>query len=117
MNRTLRMFRNSVAMVALGALIVPTVAQASPLGGVLHLHPQPVVQDNRVSFLLYNKAITDRDVVVNGKTYTVERHHVLEIKAPVGTRVYAASEEVSHARGSVLVEVTPAIANQKITLD
>jgi hypothetical protein len=117
MNRIVRMFRNSVAIVALGAVIAPTVAQASSLGGILHLHPKPAVPDTRISFTLFNEAVTTREVMVAGKTYSVQRHRLIEIKAPVGTRVYVVSPEVSHARGSVLVEVTPAIANHRISVD
>jgi hypothetical protein len=117
MDCAIRMIRTAVSLLALAAVIAPTVAQASSLGRIFHLHPQPAVRDNRVSFSLYNGAVTARDVIVNGSTYTVERHHLLEIKAPVGTRVYAASREASHARGSVLVEVTPALQNQQIVVD
>jgi hypothetical protein len=117
MNRAIHMIRNSVAAVALAAAIAPTVAQASSFGGFFHLHPQPAVPDNRISFSLYNEAVTAREVTVDGRTYTVERHHLLKIKAPVGTRVYAASREVSHARGAVLVEVTPAMENRQIVVD
>ena len=117
MNRAIRMLRDSVTLLVLAVIVSPTVARAASFAGFFHLHPQPAAPDNRVTFSLYNEAVTARDVTVNGKTYTVERHHMLEIKAPVGTRVYAASKEVSHARGSVLVEVTPAIQNHRIVVD
>jgi hypothetical protein len=117
MNRAIRVFRNSVTLLVFAVIVAPTVARAASFAGIFHLHPQPAAPDNRITFSLYNEAVTDRDVTVAGKTYTVERHHMLEIKAPVGTRVYAASQEVSHARGSVLVEVTPAIDHQRIIVD
>jgi hypothetical protein len=117
MNRIVRIARNSAALVALAAAMAPNVAQAALLGGIFHLHPHPAVPDGRISFTLYNEAVTTREVMVAGKKYTVQRHRLIEITAPVGTRVYAVSPEVSHARGSVLVEVTPAIENKQIMVD
>ena len=90
---------------------------ASPFPNPIHLHPRVKVQDDRVLLKLVNDSDGFRDVKIAGQTYTVERHQALNVKAPAGTMIYSESSGRTHHRGDVLLEVTPAQNNTRITLD
>ena len=49
------MIYSSLAVLALSASAV-----VNPLTNLIHLHPKPAQQDNRVSILLYNNGISFR---------------------------------------------------------
>jgi hypothetical protein len=89
----------------------------NPFTKLVHLHPRPAQADNRISVMLYNNGAAFQDVQVDGHFYTVYAHHTLEVKAPAGTVVYAASRSFSHQRGDTILEVTPKVENQRININ
>jgi hypothetical protein len=105
------MIYTSLAVLALSASAV-----MNPITHLVHMHPRPAQADNRVSVVLYNNGNSFQDVKVDGHFYTVNAHHTLEVKAPAGTVVYAASRTFSHRRGDAILEVTPKVENQRIDI-
>ena len=85
----------SLALAA--AMMNPSVT--SPL--TTHVH-----SDARVSLALINSSTLFRDVVIDGQTYTIPSHGTLSIKAPTGTRIYAAAPGSSYRRGDVMLELS-----------
>ena len=102
---------------SLAVLAMSASAALSPLSNLIHLHPHVAQADNRVRVTLINNALSFRDVKVGDKTYTVEPKHLLTIKAPEGTVVYAASRSTFHKRGDQLLEVTGKVNQQTIELN
>lgn len=104
-------------LASLAVLAMSASAAAPSLNNLVHLHPHATRTDSRVVLTLYNTAHTFRDVRIDGKTYTVQPNHTLDLRAPEGTRIYADSL-ASHAhRGDILLEVTPKLNHQKIDLN
>ena len=102
------MILSSLAVLALSAV-------ANPFTHIIHMHPkQP---DTRVTLTLRNDSMNFRDVKIDGQAYTVRAHGAIDIKAPIGTVVYADSQTLEHKRGDAILEVTPKLANQQVTLD
>ena len=106
------MIYTSLAVLALSAS-----AAVSPFSHMVHMHPHTAQVDERVSLTLYNKSGSFRDVQVDGKIYTVLAHNSLFIKAPAGTVVFTKTTMPFHKAGDALLEVTPKLNNQKVTID
>jgi hypothetical protein len=77
----------SLTLLALSAC---TAASASAAGTNHDLQPAHK-KDARVFVTLVNKAVTFRDVKIDGHSYTLLPNDLLTVKAPAGTVVYAAS--------------------------
>ena len=105
------MIYTSLAILAMSASTAVT-----PLPKSVHLHPHSAMLDNRISLTLHNNAPMFQDVLIGGRSYTIQAHQGLVIKAPAGTVVYADSATGLHHRGDVLVEVSSAVENQTLTL-
>ncbi len=104
--------QTAIALVlAATAALTPASATAETPATASHLH-MPASQDGRVSVNLYNNGITASDVLVDGKVYTLDAHHVLTIKAPVGTVVYAQKNVASHRQGDALLTMKPELQNR-----
>jgi hypothetical protein len=98
--------------------MTPAVANAWPLGRLFHLHPGASQSaDSRVSLRIYNKGESFQDVRIDGQVYTVMTHQSLEIKAPVGTTVYAASTGFGHRKGDLLLAVAPEMTGKAIFIN
>jgi len=106
------MIYSSLAVLALSAS-----AAINPFANLVHLHTRPAQPDTRVSIVLSNQSVGFRDVKIGGHIYTVQSHHTLEVKAPVGTVVYAASPERNYHIGDAILELTPQLNNQTVTLN
>ena len=106
------MIYSSLAVLALSASAV-----VNPFTNLVHMHPRPAQADTRIDIVLFNESPGFRDINVGGKIYTVQSHHSVELKAPVGTVVYAGSPTVTHKRGDAILEVTPKVNHQRVTLD
>ena len=106
------MILSSLAVLALSAS-----AAVSPLSSLVHLHPHVAQADTRVSVKILNGGNLFRDVKVGEQTYTIEPQHVLTIKAPAGTMVYAASRSTFHKRGDALLTLDPAMNQQVMKLN
>lgn len=94
------MIYTSLAVLALSASAV-----LSPLSNLIHLHVRSVRLDKRISLILHNTSPSFQDVAINGYSYTIPSHHELLVKAPVGTRIFAASSTGLHHRGELIAEV------------
>ena len=105
------MIYSSLAVIAMSAS-----AAINPFSNLVHMHPRSAQPDTRVSITLRNKAITFQDVKIGDQIYTVQANRTLNVKAPVGTVVYAASSTGTRHRGDAILEVTPALNNQIVNL-
>jgi murein DD-endopeptidase MepM/ murein hydrolase activator NlpD len=115
MLRLTRTFASSLALFVVAAIAAPTPANAWPLGKVFHFHSSTAkVEDTRIDVHLFNKGNFSQDVKVAGQTYTVMAHEGLDIKAPTGTSVYAASLGLGHRNGDMLLAVTPDVKGKVI---
>jgi hypothetical protein len=106
------MIYSSLAVLALSAS-----AMANPLTNLVHLHPRHAQPDTRVTVVLHNKAIGFRDVKIDGHIYTVQPHGSIEVKAPVGTVVYADSQLAHYKRGDAIVELTAKLKDKQVVID
>ena len=102
---------------SLAVLAMSASAAMNPFTNLVHMHPRPAQTDNRVTITLLNKSIGLREVKVGDQIYTVLMDHSLDIKAPVGTVVYAASRTLTHHRGDPIVVVTPELNRRVLNLD
>lgn len=101
---------------SLAVLAMSASAVIFPLSNRMHLHPQNEKKDTRVSLTLRNSTPFFQDVQIAGKSYTIFGNHTLLVKAPVGTRIIAASSTYGHHRGDVLAEVSPEKNNTLLEL-
>jgi hypothetical protein len=102
---------------SLAVLAMSASAVINPFSNLVHMHPRPAQPDTRIRVTLYNNTLGFRDVKIDGHTYTVLEHHSLDIKAPVGTVVYAASRTSTHRRGDAILEVKPELDHQRVNLN
>ena len=109
------MIRSTRSMFLALVLSAGTVASANAqlLKAPIHLHPNA---DARVSVHVKNESLTFREVVIDGKTYEIGGHKQIVIKAPVGTVVYAGFGISNHAKGTVLLQVTPEVAGSTVSV-
>ena len=105
------MIYTSLAVLALSAS-----AAVSPLANLVHLHPHAAQRDDRVSLTLLNSSMMFRDVVVDSHTYTMQAGTTLDIKAPLGTVVYAGSRTPQFKRGEIVLTVTSDADHKIVTL-
>ncbi|CAN5483256.1 hypothetical protein BH10ACI4_BH10ACI4_30820 [soil metagenome] len=87
----------------LATFAVSSVAEAAPLPKVFHLHPN--TSDSRVHFVVFNRAVRAYDVRIGDHVYSVKPHYVLNITAPTGTGVYAATDMATYKNGELLQEI------------
>ena len=106
------MIYSSLAVLALSAS-----AAINPFSHLVHMHPRSAQPDTRISIVLANKTLRFEDVRIGGQTYTVQADRTLHVKAPAGTVVYAASRTLNHRAGDVIVEITPKLNHQTVTLN
>ena len=102
---------------SLAVLAMSASALVNPFTNLVHLHPRPAQTDNRVSVVLSNQSNSFRDVKIANKTYTVDAHRTLSLKAPTGTVVYAASRSLTHRRGDAIVELKSELNDKTVKLD
>ncbi len=102
---------------SLAVLTLSASAAVPSFNNLVHLHSRRASPDTRVVLTLFNSGHTFRDVKIDGKSYTVQPDHTLDLRAPEGTKVYADSLGSHAHRGDVLLEVTPRLQHQKIDLN
>ena len=102
---------------SLAVLAMSASAAVSPFSHLIHMHPHAVAVDSRVRVMIYNKSESFCDLNVDGKTYTVLAHHALEVKAPAGTVVYAASNMPFKKKGDAVLEVKSEMNNRQISIN
>ena len=95
----------AIAFVAAAAVTGPSIASAAPLPGIFHLHPRTT--DSRIQYTVFNRTNIFYEVRIAGKVYEILPHHVLTVRAPAGTQVYAAMDMHTHKNGALLHELTP----------
>ncbi|HZY63476.1 MAG TPA: hypothetical protein VFE38_13230 [Edaphobacter sp.] len=96
----------------------PIAINAAPFPHFFHLHPQPAVaQVTRYTFTIFNNTYAFQQFKINGITHTVPSHYNLVVKAPAGTRIYAASKIGDNPRGSLLFTVTPQYDAQQFIVE
>ncbi len=100
---------------SLAILAVAASAAIPPFGNLVHMHPH-ARPDDRVSVLVVNHGKVFQDVSVAGHVYTITADSNIRIKAPAGTLVYRATPRPYHAKGEVLIAMTPAVNDQTIEL-
>jgi hypothetical protein len=105
------MIYTSLAVLALSAS-----AAVSPLSKMVHMHPHSAQPDTRISLTIANKAIRFQDIKVDGRSYTVQAHQSLLVKAPAGTIIYADSSYGPLHRGDVIAQLMPQSDQQTIVL-
>ena len=105
------MIYSSLAVLAMSASAI-----VNPFTSLIHLHPKSPVADTRVSVVLHNTAPTFEDVKIGDHTYTLQASHSLEVKAPIGTVVYAASNSTHYHRGDAIVEIKPDLNNKIVNI-
>jgi hypothetical protein len=93
---------------------VSTVAEAAPLPKALHLHPSST--DSRVHFVVFNRAVRTYEVRIGDRVYSVKPHYVLNITAPTGTAVYAATDMATYKNGELLQEIKATDKNKILVL-
>jgi hypothetical protein len=104
-----------LAVLILAGALAPA-ANASPVGMLVHFHPQQA-QDTRITIRVYNKGAIFQDVKVAGKIYTVLPHERLVIKAEPGTEVYSESTGFGHRKGELLFAVKPEMKDTTISIN
>ncbi len=105
------MIYTSLAVIALSASTA-----VSPLSKLVHLHMHTPQTDSRISLTLHNTTPYFQDVAINGRTYTINGHQGLVIKAPAGTKIYAASSMGQHHRGELISELGTELSEKEIDL-
>jgi hypothetical protein len=115
-----RRFARSLA-VPLAALAFTATASTSafawPHLPFLHRHRTLAQPDPRVTVHLYNSNDGIRQIMVNDRVFTMNPHHVLSIKGPVGTNVYAQSAGRLHQRGEVLFAIAPQLDEKTLSIN
>ena len=97
------MFMPSLAAFVLAANVFAPATTVSPAAAAA-MHKQP---DSRVTIKLVNNSNSFRDVQIAGHTYDIPAHQLLDVKAPAGTAIYAASRTPAFKRGDLMVSLTP----------
>ena len=97
------MFTSSLAALVLAVNVLAPATTVSPMAPAA-LHKQV---DTRVTIKLANNANGFRDVTIAGHVYNIPAHQLLDVKAPVGTAVYAASRTPEFKRGDLMIALTP----------
>ena len=100
---------------SLAVLALSASSALSPISKLVHLHRHPAM-DGRVSVTLLNASRIFQDVKVAGHRYTILPNHQLQVKAPVGTDIVAASSTGGLHEGEVVVSLTVKLQNQSIVL-
>ena len=98
------------------ALSACAVASASAAGTNHDLRPQHT-KDARVYVTLVNKSSWFRDVTIGGEKYTVMPGETLQVKAPTGTVVYAASAFGKYHNGDAFLSLTKSMDHQRVALN
>jgi hypothetical protein len=97
------------------ALSICSVASASAAGMDRDVHSTHA-KTARVYVTLVNKGSWFRDVKINGRIYTVLPGELLAVKAPVGTTVYAASSFGRYHAGDLILELTPSVDHNRVSI-
>jgi hypothetical protein len=105
----------SLALLAFTAALAPA-AHALPHIRA-HRHPDTSQQDTRITVHLFNPNVVPREVMVDGRTYSVAPHQMLSIKAPAGTNVYAGNDGKLHRKGDVLLAVGPQLQEKILSIN
>jgi hypothetical protein len=101
MNRK-NLFAISLAVVTL--LASPAV-YAAPVGVPSSLHAMFRNQNKPVKLNLRNESSTTIELRVNDQVMTLEAGKSLDLKLPVGTRIFANNSTPTHPAGSLITEV------------
>jgi len=84
----------------------------------MHRHPgASQTQDPRVTVNLVNPDLVARKIKVDNVGYEIQPHHMLSIKAPVGTKVYAGSAGRLHRTGDALFAIEPRLQEKTLYLN
>jgi hypothetical protein len=84
----------------------------------MHRHPgASQTQDARVTVTLVNPNLVARAVKVDNVVYEIQARHVLSIKAPVGTKVYAGNNGRLHHKGDILFAVETRLQDKTLYLN
>ena len=106
------MFTSSLAALVLAVNVLAPATTVSPIAPAA-LRKQV---DTRVTIKLANVANGFRDVTIAGHEYEIPAHQLLDVKAPAGTAVYAASRTPEFKRGDLMVALTPEIDKTTVTV-
>ena len=99
------------ALLALAAsLALPLPAHAWPLGRLLHLHPASNLSKD-ISFVLLNQTAAVQNVTVGGRNLSLPSHASINLSAPAGTQVMAAS-----AGPAMLFIVQPSMRHNTVVI-
>lgn len=108
----------SLAVLALSvSAALSPLASAMPIGSPIHLHPRVHRTDDRVYLSLHNQSLSFREVKIDGHTYVLRAHESINIKAPVGTAVFADSRMSAYRRGDLILVVAPDLNGKSIDLN
>jgi hypothetical protein len=111
-----RFIGRSLAVLLVAGVVVPMSGNA----WMLHSHAATAqaqkTPDTRLFVQVHNAGLVMEDVKVGGRVYTMHSDGWLQIKAPAGTPVYAASEVFGRRKGDLLFAVTPKVNNKTVTL-
>jgi len=77
----------------------------------------PHTKNARVYVTLQNKSSWFRDVMIDGKKYTVMPGDLLAVTAPPGTTVYAASPFGRFHKGDAFLKLSPAMDHLRVALN
>jgi hypothetical protein len=99
------------------AATASTSAFAWPHFSFFHRQSTVAQPDPRVTVHLYNSNDGIRQIMVNDRVFTMNPHHVLSIKGPVGTNVYAQSAGRLHQRGEVLFAIAPQLDEKTLSIN
>ncbi len=102
-------------MISLLMLSAIVLSPSNLLSWMSRSHPEKVL-DTRVTVRLQNSNWTFVDVAIDGQTYTVPSHRTLDVKAPPGVAIVAASRMPGHHRGDVLVILAPSLNETTVQL-
>ena len=111
-----RFIGRSLAVLLVAGVVVPMSGNARMLHSQSSDTQAKSTPDTRLFVQIHNAGPALEDVKVGGRVYTMHSDGWLQIKAPVGTPVYAESAILGCRKGNVLFAVTPKVNNTTVTL-
>ena len=103
-------------MIATSLTVLTLAASLAPFSNLIHLHAHAATPDARITVTLRNVSPSFEDIRIDGRSYTVQAHQALTVKAPIGTVILAASSTGNLHRGDIVAALTPNLKDQSIVL-
>ena len=102
---------------SLAALVLAFPTATAPINVAPAVAVTPHHQaDSRISITLANDSNSFRDVRIAGHRYEILAHQALDVKAPAGTAIYAASRTPKFQRGDLMLALEPEMNKHTITV-